>query len=165
MAPVEEWLDAWWQIVARLRENRIAHRRLSPERFVLDDGRVTITEFARAEIGAGPGLLANDVAELLVVTARRVGPAAAVGAAVDALGPEAVSDALPRLQPRAFSRATRRDAKEGDLDQPTALVLMPFVDGELATWSLVQLALVTVIGVLVWIYQPHAKAAVQVTER
>jgi len=105
-----------WHIVEALRVSRVAHRRLTLDRFVRDgDGHLAVTDFAGAEVGAGAGLMANDVAELLVALAHRVGAEVAVGSAIDVLGPEAVGESLARLQPLAFSRATRRDAKEGDL--------------------------------------------------
>jgi len=111
----DDVLRSAWRAVAALRGSRVAHRRLRLEHLVQVDGEVWVTDFGRAEVGADAGLLANDVAELLVITARRVGPSRAVAAAIEELGADAVSDALGRLQPLALTRATRRDAKEGDL--------------------------------------------------
>ncbi len=111
----DEQLRGAWRAVAGLRRARVAHRRLRLEHLVEVDGEVWVTDFSRAEVGADAGLLSNDVAELLVITARSVGPERAVTVAVDELGSGAVSGALSRLQPLALTRATRRDAKEGDL--------------------------------------------------
>jgi undecaprenyl-diphosphatase len=109
-------LGTAWGVVTALRRARIAHRRLRLERLDLDpDGTILITGFGNAELGAGPDLLANDSAELLVASAARVGPKAAVGAMVDALGLDASIAVLPRLQPLALTAQTRREAKEGGL--------------------------------------------------
>jgi uncharacterized membrane protein YbhN (UPF0104 family) len=48
-----------------------------------------------------------DIAQLLATCGLRVGAERAVAAAVEVLGPDAVADSLPLLQPIALSRTTR----------------------------------------------------------
>jgi undecaprenyl-diphosphatase len=105
-----------WQVAGQLREARVAHRRLRLEHLWLgDDGEVFVTGFERAELGASRELLGNDVAELLVSMAARVGPARAAEVAVATLGADPPIDSLPRLQPLALSRATRKEVAGTDL--------------------------------------------------
>jgi len=111
-----ESLRATWHVVVALRVARIAHRRLRLERLEIEpDGGILLSGFGNAELGAGPELLANDAAELLVSSAARVGAEVAVDAMVEVLGIESATDVLPRLQPLALTQPTRREAKEGGL--------------------------------------------------
>jgi glycosyltransferase 2 family protein len=114
-------LDRIWEQAAILRRHGIAHRDLREANLFVDHrGRECwVIDFGFSEVAAPPLLLHNDVAELLASLAVRVGAARSVGAAVRALGPAAVADALPRLQLNAFSGATRTALKErkGLLDE------------------------------------------------
>ena len=84
---------------------RIARDNLAEERL---GGEVFVTGFERAEMGASRDLLGNDVAELLVSTAGRVGTERAVDTLLDTLGDAPATDAIPRLQPLALSRPSRK---------------------------------------------------------
>lgn len=117
--PSEELTDellrgAWLQVKA-LQSRRIAHRRLVGEALLVDrsggDARVVLTDLRGGEIAAGDLSLRMDVAQLLVTMALRVGPKRAVGSALAVLGPDAVADSLPLLQPIALSRVTRAKLK------------------------------------------------------
>jgi uncharacterized protein (TIRG00374 family) len=104
--------EAWTQVRA-LQSRRIAHRRLVGESLLVDrSGRVFLTELRGGEIAAGDIVLRMDVAQLLVTVALRVGPERAVASAVAVLGPDAVANSLPLLQPIALSRATRAQLKQ-----------------------------------------------------
>ena len=104
-----------WQIVERLQSSGLVHHRLNAESLLVDaSGGVVVVDFSGAEIGALSEPLSGDVAEVLAATAARLGVSRAVNAAIDALGPDAVAAALPRLQPLALTRATRALVKTGD---------------------------------------------------
>ncbi|MFB8086334.1 lysylphosphatidylglycerol synthase domain-containing protein [Streptomyces sp. NPDC055992] len=97
-----------WQQVKALQSRRIAHRRLTGDAILMDRfGKVFVTDLRGGEIAAGDLVLRMDVAQLLTTTGLRVGPERAVAAALAVLGPDAVADCLPLLQPIALSRSTR----------------------------------------------------------
>jgi undecaprenyl-diphosphatase len=98
---------------------RIAHRHLSLRNVMLDaQGQPWIIGFAYAEAGASDRALARDVAELLASLSLIVDPQVAVDCALAALGTEALTAALPLLQPLALATTTRRALHEqhGRLD-------------------------------------------------
>ncbi|WP_328887202.1 lysylphosphatidylglycerol synthase domain-containing protein [Streptomyces sp. NBC_00316] len=98
---------AWWQVRA-LQSRRIAHRRLTGDAIQVDrSGTVFVTDLRGGEIAAGDLVLRMDIAQLLTTTGLRVGAERAVAAALEVLGPDAVADCLPLLQPIALSRSTR----------------------------------------------------------
>ncbi|MFI7366804.1 lysylphosphatidylglycerol synthase domain-containing protein [Streptomyces sp. NPDC050149] len=97
-----------WRQVQALQSRRIAHRRLTGDAILVDRfGKVFVTDLRGGEIAAGDLVLRMDVAQLLTTTGLRVGPERAVAAALEVLGPDAVADCLPLLQPIALSRSTR----------------------------------------------------------
>lgn len=99
--------NAWHQVKA-LQSRRIAHRRLTGEALVVDrSGKVILTELRGGEIAAGDLVLRMDTAQLLTTMGLRVGAERSVAAAVEVIGPDAVADCLPLLQPIALSRSTR----------------------------------------------------------
>ncbi|PWI15708.1 TIGR00374 family protein [Streptomyces sp. Act143] len=99
--------DTWHQVRA-LQSRRIAHRRLVGDAILVDrSGTVILTDLRVGEIAAGDLLLRMDISQLLVTLGLRVGAERAVAAAVSVLGPDAVADCLPMLQPIALSRSTR----------------------------------------------------------
>ncbi|MFD3451573.1 flippase-like domain-containing protein [Streptomyces sp. NPDC058691] len=105
-------LGAWEQVKA-LQSRRIAHRRLVGESLQMDrSGKVFLTDLRGGEIAAGDIVLRMDVAQLLTTLALRVGPERSVASAVAVLGPDAVADSLPLLQPIALSRTTRATLKQ-----------------------------------------------------
>jgi undecaprenyl-diphosphatase len=107
-------LDGVWEQAAVLRRHGIAHRDLRQANLFVDhQGQdCWVIDFGFSEVAATPLQLHNDVAELLASLAARVGAARSVDAAIRALGPAAVADALPRLQLNAFSGATQTALKE-----------------------------------------------------
>ncbi|GAA1904190.1 lysylphosphatidylglycerol synthase domain-containing protein [Streptomyces sodiiphilus] len=104
----DELMRAAWRQVAALQSRRIAHRRLVGRSLLIDpSGTVFLTDLRNGEIAAGDLLLRMDNAQLLATFGLRVGAERAVAAAVAVLGPDAVADSLPLLQPIALSRSTR----------------------------------------------------------
>ncbi|MEU1552848.1 lysylphosphatidylglycerol synthase transmembrane domain-containing protein [Streptomyces scabiei] len=99
--------DTWHQVKA-LQSRRIAHRRLVGDAILVDrSGMVILTDLRVGEIAAGDLVLRMDVSQLLATLGLRVGAERAVASAVSVLGPDAVADCLPLLQPIALSRSTR----------------------------------------------------------
>jgi len=97
-----------WRQVKALQSRRIAHRRLTGDAILVDrSGTVFVTDLRGGEIAAGDLILRMDVAQLLTTTGLRVGAERAVAGALAVLGPDAVADCLPLLQPIALSRSTR----------------------------------------------------------
>jgi undecaprenyl-diphosphatase len=101
-------VDVWQQVKA-LHADRIAHRNLDLESvWVTPQGRAVLRGFDGAAIAASDRDLALDRAQLLVSTALVTGAQAAVDAAVEVLGAQAVVAAVPYLQPLALPAPTRR---------------------------------------------------------
>lgn len=104
----DDLLARIWRLVESMQDAAIAHRDLRLANvFVGSDGRPWVIDFGFAELAADASLLSRDVAELLASTAAVVGAERAVDVAIDVIGPEAVADALPWIQPLALSSATR----------------------------------------------------------
>ncbi|MBN0047911.1 flippase-like domain-containing protein [Streptomyces actuosus] len=104
----DELLTSTWLQVQALQSRRIAHRRLAGDAILVDrSGKVILTDLRGGEIAAGDLLLRMDVAQLVTTLALRVGAERAAASAVSVLGPEAVADCLPMLQPIALTRDTR----------------------------------------------------------
>lgn len=104
----DELLRDTWHQVRALQSRRIAHRRLVGDAILVDrSGKVFLTDLRIGEIAAGDLLLRMDISQLLVTLGLRVGAERAVASAVSVLGPDAVADCLPMLQPIALSRSTR----------------------------------------------------------
>ncbi|GAA3824520.1 lysylphosphatidylglycerol synthase domain-containing protein [Streptomyces chiangmaiensis] len=104
----DELLRDTWHQVRALQSRRIAHRRLADDAIVVDQsGAVILTDLRNGEIAAGDLVLRMDIAQLLTTIGLRVGAERAVASAVGVLGPDAVADCLPMLQPIALTRSTR----------------------------------------------------------
>ncbi|MEE1666501.1 lysylphosphatidylglycerol synthase transmembrane domain-containing protein [Streptomyces sp. WAC07094] len=104
----DELMRDTWQQVRALQSRRIAHRRLAGDAIVVDgSGAVILTDLRNGEIAAGDLVLRMDIAQLLTTLGLRVGAPRSVASAVGVLGPDAVADCLPMLQPIALTRSTR----------------------------------------------------------
>ncbi|MFJ3900968.1 flippase-like domain-containing protein [Streptomyces sp. NPDC090025] len=108
----DELVRSAWRQVKALQSRRIAHRRLAGDAIVVDrSGKVILTDLRGGEIAAGDLVLRMDIAQLLTTLGLRVGAERAVAAAVEVLGPDAIADCLPLLQPIALSRSTRAELR------------------------------------------------------
>ncbi|MFE9117368.1 YbhN family protein [Streptomyces sp. NPDC007172] len=104
----DDLLRETWRQVEALQSRRIAHRRLAGDAILVDRaGRVIVTDLRGGEIAAGDIVLRMDIAQLLTTLGLRVGAERSVASALDVLGPDAVADSLPLLQPIALPRSTR----------------------------------------------------------
>ena len=109
----DELMRAAWRQVTALQTRRIAHRRLDGGSLLVDRaGIVYLTDLRGGEIAASDLLLRMDIAQLLTTFGLRVGAERAVAAAVAVLGPDAVANSLPLLQPIALSRNTRATLRQ-----------------------------------------------------
>ncbi|MFS8198646.1 lysylphosphatidylglycerol synthase transmembrane domain-containing protein [Streptomyces sp. CWNU-52B] len=107
-AITDDLLRETWHQVQALQSRRIAHRRLAGDAILVDrSGTVILTDLRNGEIAAGELLLRMDVAQLVTTLGLRVGAERAVASAVGVLGPDAVADCLPMLQPIALTRSHR----------------------------------------------------------
>jgi undecaprenyl-diphosphatase len=98
--------------VVLLRDQRIAHRDLRLANVFLDDeDQAWMIDFGFSELAVSDARLAQDVAELVVSSATKVGAERAVAAAVRGLGAAGVGECQRFLQPLALSGATRTAAK------------------------------------------------------
>ncbi len=99
--------DVWEQVRA-LRAHGIAHRDLRRANVVVATGEEPwLIDFGFAEVAVAEEILDTDVAQLMASLAVETDPHRTVASAIDALGPDAVAAALPRLQIRALSGATQ----------------------------------------------------------
>ncbi|MEU4208848.1 flippase-like domain-containing protein [Streptomyces sp. NPDC026206] len=109
----DELMAGAWQQVQALQSRRIAHRRLDGDALLVDrSGNVVLTDLRGGEIAAGDLVLRMDVAQLLTTLGLRVGAERAVASAVAVIGPEAVADSLPLLQPIALTRSSRATLRQ-----------------------------------------------------
>ncbi len=109
----DELMIGIWDQVAILRSHRIAHRDLRRANvFVQEDGEPWLIDFGFSEVAVDDEILDADTAQLLCSLAVAAGAERTVGAAVAAIGPDAVGAALPRLQMTALSGATQASLKE-----------------------------------------------------
>ncbi|WNE98720.1 flippase-like domain-containing protein [Streptomyces luomodiensis] len=112
-AITDELLAGTWHQVQALQSRRIAHRRLDSDALLVDrNGTVVLTDLRGGEIAAGDVVLRMDIAQLLTTLGLRVGAERSVAAAVEVLGPDAVADSLPLLQPLALGRGTRATLRQ-----------------------------------------------------
>jgi uncharacterized membrane protein YbhN (UPF0104 family) len=101
-------LVAVWRQLARLQAHGLAHRGLTGENVLFDEtGEAWLLDVRSGEVAAGEVTMRLDTAQLLTTLALRAGAGRAVDAAASTLGPDAVADALPLLQPVAMSHRTR----------------------------------------------------------
>ncbi|MEV4431643.1 lysylphosphatidylglycerol synthase transmembrane domain-containing protein [Streptomyces sp. NPDC049585] len=109
----DELLTSAWRQLRALQSRRIAHRRLDGDALLVDrSGNVVLTDLRSGEIAAGDLVLRMDVAQLLVTLGLRVGAERAVATGVAVLGPDAIADSLPLLQPLALTRISRATLRQ-----------------------------------------------------
>jgi len=102
----DKLLEELWVQVGRLHDARVVHGGLNTARVVATADGPGIFDFGASSAWT-PERAGDDLAELLGSTAAIVGERRAVQAVIRGIGPDAVRDALPYLQPAAFSERTR----------------------------------------------------------
>lgn len=86
-----------WESLGVLHGEQMSHGDLRRTLMTADDGKVLFGSFEYAEYGATDAHLHTDIAQLLVTTSDLYGTEAAVGAAIDEFGADAVLAASRRL--------------------------------------------------------------------
>lgn len=103
----DDTLISLWRSVGVLHDQGLAHGRLNPTAFRVDDGTATFQEFRAASSPAPDDRKHGDVAELLATTSVRFGTDRAVSVARRGLGDATLVDALPYVQRSALSSEGR----------------------------------------------------------
>ena len=119
-------LAAFWQLLILLQRAQIAHRGLSLDNLLLDEGRgAGLSATGTGDIAAADLSLRLDVAQLLTTLALIVGPDRAVASGVSCLGSHAMVKTLPVVQSVAMGTSTRSALRphKGLLRQIRELVL------------------------------------------
>ena len=94
--------------LAAARMHHLVVRGLTAREILVDDRRQAwLLGVGSGEIAASRLQLRHDAAQLLTTLALLAGPQRAAAAAIDTLGPQAATSAVPLLQPIALNRATR----------------------------------------------------------
>ncbi len=102
-------LEAAWRALRTLQGHRIAHRGLVAEHLLRDsDGRVWVLGIDTGTIAVGDVVERIDIAELLCTLALLTDAERAIATGRRVLGREALTRALPVLQPVALSAPTRK---------------------------------------------------------
>ncbi len=100
-----------WASLGRLHDCQISHGDLRSKEITLD-GTARFGGFGSAEYGATDEQLQADVAQLLVTTTDLYGAEAAIGAAVDVFGKDAVLMASRRLTKSAMPARIRKSVSD-----------------------------------------------------
>ena len=101
-----------WESLGTLHDCQISHGDLRNKEITIDDGTARFGGFGSAEYGATDEQLQADVAQLLVTTSELYGAEAAVGAAVDVFGKDAVLMASRRLTRSAMPSRIRKSVAD-----------------------------------------------------
>ncbi|OBI04223.1 hypothetical protein A5715_05775 [Mycolicibacter heraklionensis] len=97
-----------WESLRRLHDQQISHGDLRSKEMTVVDGQVLFGGFGNAEYGATDTQLQSDIAQLLVTTSSLYGAPAAVGAALEYFGRNAVLTASRRLTKSAVPARLRK---------------------------------------------------------
>lgn len=97
-----------WGALRTLHDHQISHGDLREREITVADGAVLFGGFGVAEYGATDAQFQSDLAQLLVTTTALYGARAAVGAAIDAFGEDAILTASSRLTKIAVPKRLRK---------------------------------------------------------
>jgi len=146
---------ASWDALQRLHHAGLAHGDLRSRSLSIDaDGIARLTDLASATQGATDTARAADRANLLAITAFRLGVDDAVRIARDVVGDDALVAAMPFLQTAAFDVDTRHELKAADwklaalrdaITTGTGAEAPPLEKLRRVTWSSIVMVLVVVV--------------------
>lgn len=150
-----------WESLRKLQDHQISHGDLRDKEITVSNGAVFFGGFGAAEYGANDNQLQSDIAQLLVTTSALYGADAAVEAAIDVLGKDAVLKASRRLTKTAVPKHIRdsvSDAK-GVISRSRAAVMRQTgtekIKSEAVTrFSRSQLIQLVLLGALVYVAYP-----------
>lgn len=97
-----------WESLRKLHNYQISHGDLRCHEITVDDGTVLFGGFGNAEYGATEAQLQSDLAQLLVTTTALYDAKAAVRAAIDTFGKDAILTASRRLTKSAVPKRVRK---------------------------------------------------------
>jgi len=163
----DDVLDDIWHQEERLHGAHIAHRDLRRANILIDGtSKPWIIDFGFAEAAAARRILDQDTTELLASVATVAGSERTVTSARRVLSSDALSGALPLLQPLALSTATREDLRShqgllADLRQRLTTSLGLETEPELEPMTRIQpktsLAILATIGVVYFVIPQAAE--------
>ena len=104
----EALVCAVWEQVALLHAAHVVHGQLDANHVIVTPEGPYLVGFAAGTSTGFSKHVITDVVQLLGATTALIGERAAVRAAAAALGPQAILDALPFLQPPLLTRRTRQ---------------------------------------------------------
>ncbi len=109
-----------WEATNRLHDVGITHGQLDAEHIAVIAGdeslEVAVVDFRGAVVAPNPDRLHSDNAQVLVASAKAIGPGAALHAARDALGGEGTIALLPFLQLPVLSPSQRSAVRRDEID-------------------------------------------------
>jgi uncharacterized membrane protein YbhN (UPF0104 family) len=108
----EEAVAQVWEALDTLHDSQISHGDLRSQEITIEAGTARFGGFGSAEYGATDEQLQADVAQLLVTTTGLYGAPAAVGAAVEVVGKDAVLLASRRLTKSAMPSRIRKSVAD-----------------------------------------------------
>jgi uncharacterized membrane protein YbhN (UPF0104 family)/tRNA A-37 threonylcarbamoyl transferase component Bud32 len=112
----DETLRDLWSQVARLHAAGISHGRLNASNVALVEGAPVLLDLSAATLGAPHSALDIDVAELLVACTVLVGHDRALRTAIDGIGTDAVTGAMPYVQRAALTPHGRDLARAHEVE-------------------------------------------------
>ncbi|WP_062524237.1 lysylphosphatidylglycerol synthase transmembrane domain-containing protein [Demequina rhizosphaerae] len=149
-------LDALWAEVASAHRAGISHRRLEADTILVGDDvdtdpAVWLTSWEMGEAATSAFAQRIDVAQVLALTAARVGPQRAVDSAFRSLGAPQVEQAAPLLQSIALPPPTRASLKESEhekvLEAVREQILARSPEAEVASENIVRFGGRTIITI------------------
>lgn len=114
-----EHLDRWWQALAALHGAGVGVRDLDPSDLRIGTGADRATTFgdlSAAELSPSGATRSADAAQLLAISAARMGVDHAVEAAARNLAPDLLGSTVGFLQPAVFTSDTRALVSQRELD-------------------------------------------------
>ncbi len=109
-ATTDDQLRSVWDTVLRLHAHRVTHRALTADRIMLvgdGHGEVALLDPGNGDVAATDLQFRLDLVQLIAQTALLVGSDRAASVAIEKVGPAALPDLVPLLQPVALFRSTR----------------------------------------------------------
>ncbi len=148
-------LDAIWAEISRAHDAGISHRQITADTVLVgtdspvDAPTVWLTSWEMGEAASSIVARRIDIAQVLALTAVRVGPERAVDSAFRMLGPEPVEQAAPVLQTIVLPQATRvllrGHRHEKVLERVRAEILERSPDAEVASENLTRFGARTIV--------------------
>ena len=105
-----------WRVLGRLHAAGVRHGQVDARHLVVTPEGLGLVGFRGGTVAPTAGQRRTDQAQYLVTTTLLAGPEEAIGAALDALGPDGLTKVLPYLQPPALTGPQRDGVDHAGLD-------------------------------------------------